>query len=343
MDPQETLPLGRTGVRVTRLALGTAPLGNLFAPVTDADARATVDAAWEAGIRHFDTAPFYGYGLAERRLGEALRSRPRDAYTLSTKVGRRLVPNPRAGERDEGYVDPLPFEPVFDYGYDGVHRSFEEGLERLGTDRADVVLLHDLGSLTHGERHRATFEEAMTGGLRALAELKRDGRARAIGLGVNEQEVCLEAMARAEFDVFLLAGRYTLLDQGALDSFLPECRRRGIDVMLGGPFNSGILAAEATEASGRDTYDYVAAPSDIVERVRALRVVCERHGVPLAAAALRFPLLHPAIPCVLAGARTADEVRSNVRRFRMDVPAALFDALKAERLVRADAPTEAPA
>jgi D-threo-aldose 1-dehydrogenase len=327
-------------VKVTRLGLGGAALGNLYAKVDDATAEATVEAALEAGVRFFDTAPYYGYGLSEGRMGRALARSGRSDITLSTKVGRLLTSRPGPARADQGFIDALPFDPVFDYSYDGVMRSFEASLLRLGRDHVDVLLLHDVGALTHGtERHRSVFEAAMEGGYRALAELRGAGSIGAIGLGVNECEVCLEAMERGDFDCFLLAGRYTLLEQGALHELLPVCLERNISVIVGGPYNSGVLVeGEAAKAH----YDYAEARPDIVTRVRRIREICDAHRVPLPAAALQFPLLHPAIACVIPGARGPTEVRANVDWIAHAISDGLWSDLASAGLLDPQAPTSAP-
>lgn len=347
MDPGERRPLGRRGNEatpagtptVTRLGLGCAALGNLYAAVSDRDAADTVEAAFAEGVRFFDTAPLYGSGLSERRLGRALRRRPRDGFVLSTKVGRLLVPRRGEARPDAAFVDALPFEPVFDYGRDAVLRSFEESLARLGTERIDVLLLHDVGARTHGREHARVFRQAMEG-YRALDELRRQGRIGAIGLGVNEWEVCLEAFAHADLDCVLLAGRYTLLEQGALESFLPECEKRGVSVIVGGPYNSGLLAADPAPGA---TYDYHPAEGEVLERARRIRAVCAAHGVAIGAAALQFPLFHPAVAAVIPGARSAAEVRENAARLRAPIPAALWRDLSGEGLLHPAAPAGAPA
>jgi D-threo-aldose 1-dehydrogenase len=321
-------------LELTRLGFGGAPLGNLFTAVAEDDARRAVDAAYAAGIRYFDTAPLYGHGLSELRLGEALRGRPRASFVLSTKVGRVLEPG--RAERS-AYVDVPPCGPRFDYSYDGALRSVEASLRRLGLDRVDILLIHDIDAFTHGPDGReARFREAMAGAYRALAELRGAGTVRAIGVGVNEWEICQRCLEAADFDCFLLAGRYSLLEQAPLDSFLPLCVRRGIGVVIGGPFNSGILATGAVPGA---RYDYKPAPPAILERARRLERVCASHDVPLAAAALQFPLFHPAVASVIPGARSAAEVEQNVALLDHPIPPALWRDLKAEGLVRPDAPT----
>jgi D-threo-aldose 1-dehydrogenase len=328
--------VGRTTVEVTAVGLGGAPLGNLFTPVAEDAARRTVETAYAAGIRYFDTAPLYGHGLSERRLGEVLGGVPRESFVLSTKVGRLLEPGrPAAG----AYVEVPPYAIRFDYGYDGALRSVEASLARLGLDRADILYIHDIDGATHGpEGREARFREAMAGAYRALDRLRGEGLVGAIGLGVNEWEVCQRSAEAADLDCFLLAGRYSLLDQGALETFLPLCARRGLGVIVGGPFNSGILATGAVPGAW---YDYEPAPPPILERTRRLERVCASHGVPLAAAALQFPLFHPVVASVIPGARSAAEVEQNLGLLGHPIPPSLWRDLKAEGLLRPDAPTPA--
>lgn len=338
MDPTTKRRLGRTALSVTQLGLGSAALGNLFRVVPKDEALAVVREAFAAGIRTFDTAPYYGHGLSERRMGSVLRGLPRADYVLSTKVGRVLEPlrgRPLSAVAHTGYVEPLPFEPVFDYTRDGVMRSFESSLERLGVERIDVLLLHDLGRMTHGDRHAAYFRDAMSGGYRALDELRRAGTIGAIGLGVNEIEVCLEAMEHGDFDCFLLAGRYTLLEQRALDDLFPRCVERGISIVLGGPYNSGLLTGRPRAGA---TWNYAPAPQEVLDRAVRLHEVCRSHGVALEAAALQFPLYHPAVATVIPGSRSVAELRSNLAHFATEIPPALWRDLKSEGLVRRDAP-----
>ncbi len=336
IDPAETRPLGRTAVRVTRLGFGGAPLGNLFRPIPETVAVDTVQAAWAAGVRYFDTAPLYGHGLSERRIGAALRGRPRDAFVLSTKVGRRLVPRPP--EPGGAYVETPPVAPVFDYTAASARDSLAASLERLGVDRVDVALIHDIGPVTHGTEDAARYREAMDGAYRVLHDLRAAGVVRAIGVGANEWQILERSIRDADFDCFLLAGRYSLLEQTALDSFLPLCVRRGISVIVGGPFNSGILALGAVPGA---TYNYQPAPPEIQERVRALDRVVTAHGVPLAAAALQFPFHHPAVAAVIPGARAPSEVEQNLGLLGRPIPPALWRDLVAEGLLRPDAPTPA--
>ncbi len=316
---------------MTALGFGAAALGNLYTPVGDDEASAAVGAALDEGIRYFDTAPYYGYGLSEERLGKALAALSDEDVVVSSKVGRLLVPRAGPARNDQGFVDALPFDAVFDYSYDGVMRSLEDSLRRLGRRRIDVLLLHDVGRFTHGDAHDEVFEAAMNGAYRALEELRRTGSVGAIGLGVNESEVCLQAMERGDFDCFLLAGRYTLLDQSAEEVLLPRCLERGISIIAGGPFNSGILASDL---SAGVPYDYEAAPDELLRRARAIDRVCRSHEVALAAAALAFPLTHASVASVIPGARSAAEVRQNARALRQPIPPDLWDDLRAEGLLR---------
>jgi D-threo-aldose 1-dehydrogenase len=303
------LPVGATGLAVTRLMLGTAPLGGLFEPVSDAAAAATLEAAWAAGIRAFDTAPHYGVGLAEQRLGAFLAGRPRDQYVLSTKVGRLLVPAGGEVEGAESFYGTPRLARRRDYSRDGVRASLEASLERLGTDRIDVALVHD------PEDHLA---QALDEAIPALAELKAAGVISAIGIGMNFPDLAERFVAAADLDVVLIAGRYTLLNTTAAASLLPACQRRGVAVWLGGVFNSGILA-------GAGTYDYAAAPAEIAGRARQLAA--------LPAAALQFALRHPAVTAALIGARTPDEVRADAGYLTAEVPAALFEELAGAGLI----------
>jgi D-threo-aldose 1-dehydrogenase len=320
---------------LARVGFGGAPLGNLFAPVPETDAVRAVTAAYDAGIRYFDTAPLYGRGLSERRIGAALRGRPRASFRVSTKVGRLL--RPVAGRPSDGaYADVPAFEVEYDYSEDGALRSLDASLERLGLDRVDTLFIHDVDRWTHGEAQPARFREAMTGAYRALRRLRDQGVVSAIGVGVNEWEVCQQAAEAGDFDGFLLAGRYTLLEQGALRSFLPLCERRRLFVVIGGPFNSGVLATGAVEGA---RYDYRPAPPEVMARVAAIEAICRRHGVPLAAAALQFPLAHPAVRSVIPGARSADEVRTNLALLRLAIPPALWTDLRSAGLLHPEAPT----
>lgn len=334
--------LGRSEVRVTQLGLGLAPLGNLYRSVSDREARETLASAIDLGIGYFDTAPYYGFGLSERRSGDVLRGE-RDVV-VSTKVGRLLRPAPDAEVSAErsGFFSPMPFEPVFDYSYDGILRSHDHSLQRLGLSRIDILLIHDIGRLTHGELHADRLEQLVEGGgLKALQRLREEKAVSAIGVGVNEIQICLDLMDRADLDVLLLAGRYTLLEQGAIDELLPRCIAEQVSVVIGGPFNSGILA---TGPSGAATprYNYAPAPAAVRERASRLEAVCTSHGVPLAAAALQFPVAHPAVAAVIPGFASVDEVRAGVSHFQTPIPEALWADLRGEALIDPRAPVPGP-
>jgi D-threo-aldose 1-dehydrogenase len=318
----ERRPAGRSGLDLPVLGFGGAPIGGLRKKVTDASAAAAVEAAWQAGLRYFDTAPLYGHGSSERRLGRALAGRPRGDFLLSTKVGRLLAPSSADPE--------AAVEIVFDYSYDGAKRSLESSLERLGLERVDIALIHDIDDWTHGSRQPELFAQALDGAYRALADLRSQGVIRAIGLGLNEWEPAKAFAERAPIDLVLLAGRYTLLEQGAARTFLPFCLERGIGVVIGGPFNSGILATGAVAGA---LYDYLPPPPEIQERVRRLAAVCARHEVPLAAAALAFPLRHAAVTCLIPGMVDAAEVGATTALARAAVPQALWADLAGEGLI----------
>jgi D-threo-aldose 1-dehydrogenase len=324
--------VGRTTLEVTVLGLGCATLGGSRIDVTREAAEAIVSAAWAAGVRYVDTAPYYGVGQAERCVGDALRTMPRGDWALSTKVGRLLRPRGAAadpGERRHA----MPFEPVYDYSYDGIMRSFEDSLQRLGLARIDILYVHDIGTYQHGsEAHPRLMRSLRDSGYRALEELRRAGAVAAIGIGVNEREVLLEALEWGEWDAFLLAGRYTLLEQAPLDDLLPKCLARGTSIVVGGPLNSGILA-------GRDTWNYRTAPAEVIARVHAIRAVCDSHDVPLTAAALQFPLAHPAVAAIIPGPRNADEFRANLDLFQHPIPPALWQDLRQVGLLHPEAPT----
>jgi len=308
--------LGRSGVSVTRLMLGTAPIGGLYAPVSAADAHATFDAAWQAGIRAFDTAPHYGVGLAEQRLGEFLAGKPRADYTVSTKVGRLLVPSYDPVDGVEGFYDTPRLTRVWDFSHDGALRSLEESLGRLGLDRIDLALIHD------PDDHAA---QALDGAYPALHQLRSEGVIGPIGVGMNQPELPTWFIARAELDCVLIAGRYSLLDTSAAAELLPECERRSVGVLAGGVFNSGILADPRPGA----TYDYQPAPPRLVERALRIRAVCASYGLPIGAVALAFTLRHPAVTAAVVGARTADEITEDARYLALDVPEALLVELGA--------------
>lgn len=325
---------------MTDLGFGAATLGNLYHAISDEAARATVEAAWAAGIRHFDTAPYYGFGLSEKRLGSALAQLdPRGEATISSKVGRVLNPaaGGKPGETRHGFVSNEPFEPAFDYSYDGVMRAFESSQKRLRRDKIDILLAHDLGRAVHSAAHEAQLKAFFEGGYRAMRALCEQGAVEAIGLGVNEWQVCEEVLAQVDLDVVLLAGRYTLLEQEALESFLPLCTARNVSVLLGGAFNSGILAS-GVRGAGPHWYNYEPASAAIIERVRRLQEICDAHGVPLAAAALQFPLAHPQIASLIVGVASAEQAAQTLAWLEVDIPDALWSALRDAGLLRPDAP-----
>ncbi len=333
MASWERRRIGRTDIKVTVLGLGTATMGGNRVAITREQGEAIVRAAWDAGVRYVDTAPLYGIGVAERRVGDALREEARHDWVLSTKVGRLLLPRTATGPHQDGWITPMPFEVHYDYSYDGLMRSFEESLQRLGLARIDILFVHDIGEVTHGREGNAAHMRALReSGRRALEELRGSGTIGAVGLGVNEREVLLEVMQFADWDVFLLAGRYTLLEQAPLDDLLPLCEQRGTSIVVGGPLNSGILA-------GRDTWNYAPAPPEIRRRAQAIGAVCERHGVPLAAAALQFPLAHKAVAAIIPGPRSAEEFDANVALMRHPIPADLWAELRREGLLHPRAPT----
>ena len=322
----------------TELGFGTAPMGNLYRAISDDEAHAMLERAWEAGVRYFDTAPLYGLGLAETRLNRFLRDKPRDAYVLSTKVGRLLHACPPE-ERDGfgKWFDVPARKEEYNYTYDGVMRSLEFSLERLGVDRVDVLFAHDLDVRNQGGQAAldGKLAELMEGGYRALCAMRDQGVISAFGAGVNEWEPVQWMAERGEFDLFLLAGRYTLLEQEALETCLPLLESQGVGIVLGGPYNSGILATGPSEGA---FYDYEVAPPAILDKVRRIEAICAAHGVRLLDAAFQFPLLHPAVVSVIPGGQGVAEMESNLAAAKAKIPAALWAELKAEGLMRPDAP-----
>ncbi|WP_425607303.1 aldo/keto reductase [Roseibium sediminicola] len=325
-------------IHLTEMGFGGAPLGNLYRKVSEEDAQAALQTAFDNGIRYFDTAPQYGLGRSELRFAEAIRRFGRDNICLSTKIGRLLIDCTPEEVTPEAFVDVPQKKIVFDYSYDGVMRSYEASRERLGVANADILFVHDVCAFSQGSqeasdaRVRELFDD---GGYRALTELKDAGEIAAIGAGVNEWQVCQKLLGLADFDGFLLAGRYTLLEQDALESFLPLCEKRDVGIILGGPYNSGILATGAVPGA---KYNYTEAPPDILERVRRIEAVCNSHSVPLIAAALQFVLGHPAVKTVIPGAVNATEVEANIALLKTNIPAGLWSDLRTENLIRPDAP-----
>ncbi|ANL31639.1 aldo/keto reductase protein (plasmid) [Rhizobium phaseoli] len=329
---------GDGGLTFTELGFGTAPLGNLYRAISDEEATAVLDAAWQYGIRYFDTAPLYGLGLAERRVGRFLARKKREDCVVSTKVGRIMKvcrPDERTGIGK--FFDTPSRREIFDYSYDGVMRSLEASFERTGLDSFDILFVHDLDVFNHGTPEACAhyFEQFMTGGYHALISLRDQGVVKAIGGGINEWEMCQTLAERGDFDLFLLAGRYTLLEQDALESFLPMCEARNIGIVLGGPYNSGILATGPIFGA---QYNYSDAPPGILDKVRRIEQVCREHNVALADAALNFPLYHPAVVSVIPGGQSVDQVTSNQRARNTAIPRELWEELKALGLIRVDAP-----
>ena len=326
-----TRKIGATDIEVTELSFGGAPLGAVGDRLTDADVDAIVTRARAGGIRYFDTAPLYGHGLSEKRLGSVLRTVPREDFVLSTKIGRLLVPEAE-GERYAGMRDAEPVAIRYDYSFDAVRRSLESSLGRLGLDRVDILLCHDIDVWTHGDAQPGIFDAASKGALRALRTLREEGVVRAIGLGVNEWQVCSRVLDEMDVDCFLLAGRFTLLEQDPLDEFLPKCVQRNVSLIIGGPYNSGILA---TDERRRATYDYKPAPEALWQKAQAIRRMCESHGVDPRAAALQYPLRHPAVAAVIPGVWAVSEVEANLDLIAADIPDALWRDLAAADLARA--------
>lgn len=318
--------IGRTKLAVTEYSFGGASLGNLYEAGTDDNARATLSAAWDAGMRYFDTAPHYGFGLSERRFGDFLRDKPRESFVLSTKVGRLLKPVPKDQVPDVGFVDPLSFKLHYDYGYDAIMRSVEDSYQRLGLNRIDMLYVHDIGVYTHGvELTRLHLRQLFDGGLKALDELKSGGVIAAYGLGVNEVDVCLTVMQRAPLDCILLAGRYSLLDRSAEAELIPLCTETGTSLVIGGVFNSGILATGAKPGAH---FDYGPASKDILDRVAGMETLAAAAGFPLAQAALQFPLHEPCVASVLVGTAKASSVQRNMQLLDTALPAEEYEKFR---------------
>lgn len=335
MQPDAKVKFGRVDLEVTAFGFGTAPVGNIFREIDEGTSDDMFQSAWDHGVRYFDTAPMYGHGLSELRTGHSLRWKNRDDFVLSSKVGRVLKPARKADIDYAPWTNAGRFTMHFDYSYDGVMRSFEDSLQRLNLERMDICFIHDIDTFTRGPDQPEVFRQAMDGAWRALSDLRDQRVVTAIGVGVNEWQVCQAALEQRDFDCFLLAGRYTLLEQEALDSFLPLCEARGAAVVVGGGFNSGILATGAVEGA---KYNYAPAPAEIMDRVRRIEAVCARHDVPLPAAALQFVVAHPAIPTFMAGTRTVAQLEQNLAWFSHPIPADFWAELKALGLLRDDAP-----
>ena len=327
----EKRQVGRTDLMIDTLGLGGAPLGGNFVDLGYGQAAELIQAAKDAGIGFFDTAPWYGFGRSERVMGDLLRHTD---YILSDKVGRLLRPGPVSEPSEFGMVDPLPFHVIYDYGYDAIMRAFEDSLQRLGLDRIDILLAHDIGTFTHGDDNARHFKDLTDSGYRAMDELRRAGHVKAIGLGVNENDVCMDALGIGDWDVFLLAGRYTLLEQTPMQDLFPACRAAGTSIICGGPFNSGVLV-------GREMWNYAVAPAAVVYRVRALGAVADEFSVPLAAAALQFPLANDIITSVIPGPRNAAELQQILDWFNLPIPADFWATLKSRDLLADDIPVPA--
>ena len=328
--PLKTRRIGQTDLSVTTLGIGTAPLGGNFADITYDEALAIIAQAFDAGATFIDTAPFYGFGRSERATGDAIRARD---YTLSTKVGRLLAPGPLPDPfGDAGMIDPLPFHPVYDYSYDAVMRSFEDSQQRLGLERIDILLAHDIGEMQHGAEENARHMKALVTGYRAMDELRRHGHVQAIGIGVNEVKACLDVMEIGDWDTFLLAGRYTLLEQTPLDDLMPKCQAQNISLIIGGPFNSGLLV-------GRDTWNYAKAPADVLAKAASIDAICRDHNTPMAAAALAFPLGHSTVASVIPGTRSTSEMADILNWAARTMPETLWSDLKSANLLHPDTPT----
>jgi D-threo-aldose 1-dehydrogenase len=328
--------LGRTGLAPTTLGFGGTGLGNMYTAMTEGSAALTLQTAYAHGVRYFDTAPLYGHGLSELRTGSGLRAFADDTVIVSTKVGWRLRPA-HGGPAEAGLFQSITaFTRFNDYSFDGAMRSFEDSLHRLGVDRIDILLIHDADRRNQGERQPEVFRAAMDGAYRALLSLREQGLVRAIGCGLNEWEACEQFARAGDFDCFLLAGRYTLLEQESLATFLPLCEQRGIGIILGGPYNSGILASGAVKDAW---FNYAPAPDEILDKVARIEALCARFSVPLKAAALQFPLHHPCVASVIPGTRSPEELQENLRMLETEIPPELWRDLKAQDLIHASAPT----
>jgi D-threo-aldose 1-dehydrogenase len=343
MDPFARRRLGRTSMELPLLGFGAAPIANLYAPTTEAEAQATLSAAWDAGLRFYDTSPWYGRGLSELRVGAFLRDKPRDDYLLTTKVGRVFAPPADLAAflaSKRSFVHGLPLDHRYDYTYDGVMRSLEQSFVRMGLARIDALLIHDLdvGNLGEELTRKHMDELVRGGGHRALSELKSAGKIKAVGAGINHMGTIPQFLDTVELDFFLVASPYTLVEQPVLDGEFPRLEKAGAGVIIGQPFASGILATGPVAGA---RYKYGPAPTDVLEKVGKIKAVCERHGVPLAAAALQFVVAHPLVASVIPGAYTPAEVASNVTLLQHEIPPALWTELKRDGLLREDAPTGA--
>jgi D-threo-aldose 1-dehydrogenase len=326
VNPTEKVRLGKTDLFVTRMGMGGAALGGLYHEVSDNSAMESIETALSRGINYFDTAPLYGHGRSEELMGEVLRKHPRDRFAISTKVGRVLLPASSSKVESVFFENPAPFEPVFDFSYEGVMRSFEESLRRLKLDRVDILFIHDPDDY---------YQDAILGAYPTLHKLRSQGVVKAIGAGMNQAEMLARFAREGDFDCFLLAGRYTLIDHSGLKELLPLCEEKQISIVIGGPYNSGILAGGAISGA---KFNYQDASPEIVEKVRKVEEVCRRHSVPLKAAALQFPLAHPAVASVIPGARSAAEAEENFALIKAPIPHEFWKDLQAEKLLPEEAP-----
>jgi D-threo-aldose 1-dehydrogenase len=336
MQPQEKNKFGRSDLEVSAFGFGTAPVGNIFEEIDEKTSDEMFQVAWDSGVRFYDTAPMYGHGLSEYRTGYSLRWKNRSDFVLSSKVGRLLHPARKEDINYAPWTNAGRFEVEFNYSYDATMRSVDDSLQRMGLESIDILYIHDIDKFTRGDEQPEVFETAMSGAWRALSKLRDERVVKAIGVGVNEWEVCQDALEQRDFDCFLLAGRYTLLEQEALDTFLPLCEQRNASVVVGGGFNSGILATGAKDGA---KYNYSPAPETIKRRVQAIESVCKEFQVPLPAAALQFVVAHPAVPTFMAGTRTVKQLKQNIAWFSHPIPSEFWTALKSKRLIREDAPT----
>ena len=320
--------IGQTNVQISELGLGCAPLGGNLVDLSREEAAALIYAAMENGIEYFDTAPWYGFGRSERVVGDCIRG---FNYILSDKVGRLLAPGAVSDPSNYGMVDPLPFNVKYDYSYDGIIRAYEDNLQRLGLDRIDVLLVHDIGVFQHGEQNESYFRDLAQSGYRALIELKDAGLVSAIGLGVNENQICLDVMNIGHWDVFLLAGRYTLLEQTALVELFPKCAQQGTSIICGGPFNSGVLV-------GRETWNYSKAPKKVIEKAAILNEIAQAHSIPLGAAAIQFPLANNVISSVIPGPRTKSELLQILDWYQTKIPNEFWSSVRERGLIDEQAP-----
>lgn len=323
----------RGDLTISELGFGGAGIGNLFRPISNAQAQSAIDCAWQQGVRYFDTAPHYGSGLSERRLGLAVHELPRQQLLLSSKVGRLLSPIANTSHADgECYMQAAPFQRIYDYSYDGVMRSFEDSLQRMGVSQIDILYMHDIGRLTHGEAHEAHFTTAMEGGHKAMVALREQGLVKAIGLGVNEWEVCNEALDHADFDCFMVANCFTLLNNSITEHFTDRCRSRQTSLVVAAPFNSGVLAKGS---AGAGHYFYGDTPDAVIQQVRALEEVCQAFHIPLQAAAIQFPLLYSCVKTVVVGMTHAERIKQNLSWYHQPIPAEFWDTLVQQGHIRA--------